>query len=33
MGLILIHNCIDSVTGRIQHGIEMEGGLKKILQK
>ena len=24
-----IHNFIDSVTLRIQHGIEMEGGLKK----
>ena len=28
MGLKLIHNFIDSVTRRIQHGIEMEGGLK-----
>ena len=25
--LKLIHNFIDSVTRRIQHGIEMEGGL------
>ena len=32
-GLKLIHNFIDSVTRRIQHGIEMEGGLRKILQK
>ena len=31
--LKLIHNFIDSVTLRIQHGIEMEGGTKKILQK
>ena len=31
--LKLIHNFIDSVTLRIQHGIEMEGGVKKILQK
>ena len=31
--LKLIHNFINSVTLRIQHGIEMEGGLKKILQK
>ena len=28
-GLKLIHNFIDSVTRRIQHGIEMEVGLKK----
>ena len=28
-GLKLIHNFIDSVTQRIQHGIEMEGRLKK----
>ena len=28
-GLKLIHNFIDSVTRRIKHGIEMEGGLKK----
>ena len=27
-GLKLIHNFIDSVTRRIQHGIEMEGGLR-----
>ena len=27
--LKLIHNFIDSATGRIQHDIEMEGGLKK----
>ena len=32
-GLKLIHNLKDSVTRRIQHGIEIEGGLKKILQK
>ena len=31
--LKLIHNFIDSVTRRIQQGIEMEGGLKKIRQK
>ena len=31
--LKLIHNFIDSAAWRIQHGIEMEGGLKKILQK
>ena len=28
-GLKLKHNFIDSVTRRIQHRIEMEGGLKK----
>ena len=27
-GLKLIHNFIDSATRRVQHGIEMEGGLK-----
>ena len=27
--LKLIHNFIDSVTGKIQHDIEIEGGLKK----
>ena len=27
--LKLIHNFIDSVVRRIQHGIEMEGELKK----
>ena len=32
-GLKLIHNFIDSVTRRIQRGIEMERGLKKFLQK
>ena len=31
-GLKLIHNFIDSVTRRIQHGIEMEGGLKKFFK-
>ena len=28
-GLKLIHNFIDSMTRRIQQGIEMEGGRKK----
>ena len=28
-GLKVIHNFIGSVTRRIQHSIEMEGGLKK----
>ena len=28
-GLKLIHNFIDSATRRVQHGIEMEGGLKR----
>ena len=32
-GLKLIHNFIDSMTRRIQKGIEKEGALKKILQK
>ena len=32
-GLKLIHNFIDSVTRRIQRGIEMEGRLKEILKK
>ena len=32
-GVKLIHKFIDGVTRRIQQGIEMEGGLKKILQK
>ena len=31
--LKLIHNFIYSLARRIQQGIEMEGGLKKILQK
>ena len=31
--LKIIHNFIDSVTRRIQQGIDMEGGLKEFCKK